>query len=200
MSAPALSPPASLALPLRETLDESTFEAFVRAHQRRVFRFFIGCLHDPDLAGSMTQECFLRAWRGRDGFRGEARPDTWLLRIAANLVKDHAKSPRQTFWKRLLSLTPREDAHEGAVPVEPASHAPSPERGLLAREEMDLLNGALAFLSPQQRMVFHLRFVDELPLEDIALAMGLTTGTVKVHLSRAVGALRRARAAGWRTA
>jgi RNA polymerase sigma-70 factor (ECF subfamily) len=52
---------------------------------------------------------------------------------------------------------------------------------------------AVKSLSPQQQTVFHLRFLEELALEDIAEAMGIEIGTVKSHLSRAVNALRKQR-------
>jgi RNA polymerase sigma-70 factor (ECF subfamily) len=52
---------------------------------------------------------------------------------------------------------------------------------------------AVKTLSPQQQTVFHLRFIEELSIEEIAETMGLQIGTVKSHLSRAVNALRQQR-------
>jgi RNA polymerase sigma-70 factor (ECF subfamily) len=69
--------------------------------------------------------------------------------------------------------------------------APRADRALLAREQLQRTMDAVKTLSPQQQTVFHLRFLEELALEDIAGAMGIEIGTVKSHLSRAVNALRK---------
>ena len=47
------------------------FEALVSLHQRRIYRVLLGQLRDPDAAATLTQECFLRAYRNRESFRGE---------------------------------------------------------------------------------------------------------------------------------
>ncbi len=184
---------AGLLLPLVEPaslLSDEVFEDLLRAHQKRVFRVLLGWVRDPEMADSLTQECFLRAYRARAGFRGDASPETWLLRIAVNIGRDHVKSRRSGFWRRLLSLD-RSDA-EGQVAVpEVADRASSPEQAVLAKERLARVERRVESLSPMQRAVFQLRFLEEMPLEEIARTLGLRIGTVKVHLARAVGALRR---------
>jgi RNA polymerase sigma-70 factor (ECF subfamily) len=71
--------------------------------------------------------------------------------------------------------------------------APRADRALIAREQLQRTMAAVKSLSPQQRTVFHLRFIEELSLEEVAGAMGVEVGTVKSHLSRAVNALRQQR-------
>src|SRR5882672_10230408 len=80
------------------------FDDLVRQHQRRVYRVLFLLLRDPDAADTLTQECFLRAYQKRDGFRGESSADTWLLRIAVNLARDHLRNRRAGFWRRLIGL------------------------------------------------------------------------------------------------
>ena len=121
----------------------------------------------------------MRAYRSLPSFRGECREDTWLLRIAVNLVRDHARSRRTSFWKRLVGLDDAEIA-------EPPTPSPGQERVLLARAELKAVWAALDLLSPQQREVFLLRFVEEMPLAEIATSLGLRVGTVKAHLFRAI--------------
>lgn len=184
---------AELLLPLAapaSLLSDELFEDLLRMHQKRVFRVLLGWVRDPEMADSLTQECFLRAYRGRAGFRGDASPETWLIRIAVNIGRDHVKSRRSGFWRRLLSLD-RSDA-EGQVAVpEVADRASSPEQAVLAKERLARVERRVESLSPMQRAVFQLRFLEEMPLEEIARTLGLRIGTVKVHLARAVGALRR---------
>jgi RNA polymerase sigma-70 factor (ECF subfamily) len=157
------------------------FDTIVRQHQRRVYRVILLLAKDRDTADTLTQECFLRAYQARDSFRGECRVDTWLLRIAVNLVRDHAKNRRSGFWKRLIGLDHSDEKAEEAV-----SRQPSPERTLLARSELQAVLESVNRLSRQQKTIFLLRFVEEMPLMDIAAVTGLKVGSVKAHLFRAL--------------
>lgn len=184
---------AGLLLPIAapaSPLSDEVFEDLLRAHQKRVFRVLLGWVRDPEMADSLTQECFLRAYRARAGFRGDASPETWLLRIAVNIGRDHVKSRRIGFWRRLLSLD-RTDAEGQPEVPEVADRASSPEQAVLAKERLARVERRVESLSPMQRAVFQLRFLEEMPLEEIARTLGLRIGTVKVHLARAVSALRR---------
>jgi RNA polymerase sigma-70 factor (ECF subfamily) len=159
------------------------FDALVRRHQRRVHRFLLMLLRDPDEADNLTQECFLRAYQNLRCFRGESSLETWLLRIAANLARDHARSRKVNFWKRLLGLNGENE--DGAAEHVPSGQA-SPERILLAREDVRAVWEAVGQLSQQQRAVFLLRFVEEMELSEIAAALDLQVGSVKTHLFRAL--------------
>ena len=61
--------------------DQAAFEQLVRRHQRYVFNVAYRVLGDSAEAEDVTQEAFVRAWRGLPGFRGQARFTTWLYRI-----------------------------------------------------------------------------------------------------------------------
>src|SRR6185369_13489559 len=76
------------------------FDALVRLYWQRVFRFTLASARDRDVAETLTQECFLKAYRGRDSFRGDSTVQTWLMQIAINLVRDFARSRRLQFWRR----------------------------------------------------------------------------------------------------
>jgi RNA polymerase sigma-70 factor, ECF subfamily len=144
-------------------------------------------LRDPEEADNLTQECFLRAYQNLSSFRGESSLETWLLRIAANLVRDHVRSRKASFWKRLLGLDG--DGDDGAAQHVPSGQA-SPEQLLLAREDVRAVWEVASQLSQQQRAVFVLRFVEEMELNEIASVLGLQVGSVKTHLFRAVQAVR----------
>ena len=168
------------------TISPETFDEIVRQQQRRVYRVLLMMVRDPDTADTLTQECFLRAYQHRASFRGECRVDTWILRIAVNLSRDHGKSRRAAFWKRLVGLEDQEGSSR-----EVAAPQASPEQALLAREELRVVLDATASLSSQQRAIFLMRFSEEMPLAEIAKVLGLRTGSVKAQLSRAVGKVRR---------
>ncbi len=171
-----------------EEIAAEQFSAVVQSHRQQIFRFLLASTRDPDLAETLTQECFLRAHKNWKSFRGDSSTLTWLMRIAINLEKDHWRNRRFQFWRR---------AQTNAVDLEDASEwLPSGERSaeqqLLAREQVAQVWQAVATLSGRQRTVFLLRFVEEQELSEIAQATGLSEGTVKAHLSRALGKVRAA--------
>jgi RNA polymerase sigma-70 factor (ECF subfamily) len=162
------------------------FEALVRLYRPKVFRFALASLRDPDAAETVTQDCFLRAHQARASFRRDCSLQTWLMRIALNLIRDHARSRRFQFWRR---------AYRVARPVEQAGHsiadrARSPEAQALLNERVASIWAAAERLPEKQRSVFLLRFVEDLDLLEIAAATGMKEGTVKTHLFRALRAVR----------
>jgi RNA polymerase sigma-70 factor, ECF subfamily len=184
----------SLSAQLTEKAEEISAERFdeiMRRHQRRVYRVIFLLVRDRDIADTLTQECFLRAYVKRSTFRGECRVETWLLRIAVNLVRDHAKSRRTSFWKKLVGLEEKEEkTHE---PRQFPALEPSAERRLLAREELEGVWNALSGLSSQQRAIFFLRYEEEMSLAQIAGVLDVKVGSVKSQLARVTEKLREMR-------
>ncbi len=167
------------------------FDAIVRAHQRRIYRVLLGLVRDPDAAATLAQECFLRAYRHRRSFRGEASVGTWLVRIAVNLAADHGRNRRTAFWRRLRAGAKPEGGAAAPTADDLADPRASPELQLAVREQLQAVWSAVEGLSAQQRTAFVLRFAEEMTLEEVAQAMSLEVGTVKAHLARALGALRK---------
>jgi len=185
----SLSLPALAAQPEdRSTaISAADFEELVCRHQRKVYRVLLLMLKSPDDADNLTQECFLRAYTTMKSFRGECSVQTWLLRIAVNLARDHVRNRRAGFWSRLLRL---EHDTTPETSLDPPSEEPSAERGMLAREELDAVWRAVEELSARQKEVFVLRFIEELEFKEIAEVLQLRTGTVKAQLFRAVSRVR----------
>jgi RNA polymerase sigma-70 factor, ECF subfamily len=166
-----------------ETMPED-FEVLVREHQKRIYRILFSLLHDADEADCLTQECFLRAFRKRASFRGEASLGTWLTRIAINLARDRARNRRLAFWKRKVP-----DFQAAAETI--CDPYQSPEGRFLAQEQVAIIWSAVKDLPEKRRTAFVLRYAEEMPLEEIAAVMNLETGTVKTHLWHATQAVRR---------
>ncbi len=162
--------------------DALQFAEVAERYRPQIFRFLLASLRDPDMAETLTQDCLLKAYRNWDSFRGESSVITWLLRIAINLQKDQWRSRRLQFWK--LTNTNAVDAEEagGWLP----SAESSPEQQAMAKDQVRLVWRAVKRLSERQRTVFMLRHVEEMELSEIAETMGLSEGTVKAHLSRAM--------------
>ena len=163
------------------------FSAVVTKHRTQIFRFLLSSTRDIDLAETLTQECFLKAHRSWDRFRGESSALTWLMRIAINLQKDHWRNRRMQFWRHARTNSVDIDEAGEWLP----SGESSAEQKVLAQERVAQVWKAVEGLSERQRSVFLLRYVEELELSEIARATGLNEGTVKAHLSRALAKVRR---------
>src|ERR1700739_624925 len=167
-------------------LELSDFDEVVRLYRARIFRFLMSSLADRDLAESLTQDCFLRAYNARHQFRGDASISTWLTRIALNLVRDHLRSRRIRFWQK---------TRDSAIDLVDISDwipdtAVSAETAILQRERVKQVWKAVDELSRQQRTVFLLRFVEEMELSEIAETTGMNASPVKSHLYRALRIVR----------
>jgi len=161
-------------------------EGVMRLYRGRILRYAMFAVRDRDAAETITQECFLKAYRARESFRGDCSLSTWLMQIAVNLVRDYARSRQFQFWKR---------AQTGSVDVsEVTEFLPHPgssaESGILAREQLQAVWSAVEKLSKMQRQVFMMRFVEEMELREIAAVMEMKESTVKSHLYRALNAVR----------
>lgn len=170
-----------------KTLSElDDIDALARTYRPRLLRFVVASVRDEDLADTIVQDTLLKAYRNRAGFRGDCSVNTWLTGIAVNLIRDHARTQKFKFWRK---------AHATAVDAtDMANHlrssGSSPEGSLLAREQALQVHAAIDDLSPNQRTVFLMRFIEEMELVEIAAAMNMPVNTVKTHLHRAVKSVR----------
>ena len=153
--------------------NEAAFEQLVCRHQRYVFNLAYRVLGDYAEAEDITQEAFVRAWRGLSGFRGQARFTTWLYRIVHNLCLNRLPGLR----RELLQVELLEEVLD-----DPAT---SPPDLLEARERVVFLHAELDRLPEKYRLVLTLRYLQGLSYAEIAAALDVPMGTVKTHLHRA---------------
>ena len=176
-------------------IGEEEFDALVVNYQRRIYRVLWAVLRDHDAAETLTQECFLRAYKKRHSYRAEAGVYTWLVRIALNLAADYRRNRRAGFWRRLFAhAEPSIAVAIGDKPAEEiegvADGRTGAEQALIASEEVAGMWRAVAALPPRQRSVFVLRSVEEMKLQEIGQTLGLSVASVKTHLHRATMAVR----------
>lgn len=164
----------------------SDFDAVVRLYWPRIFRFALASLRDRDAAQTLAQDCFLKAYRAREGFRGHASLKTWLMQIAVNLVRDQARNRRLQFWRQTSAIPAEGTAARNRI----TDDAIDAEQRILVQEQVDAVWSATDRLPERQRTVFLLRYVEEMELLEIAAVTGLKEGAVKVHLYRALRSVR----------
>src|SRR5262245_25625862 len=165
-------------------LEFEDFDRLVEQHRTRVFRFVFASVHDLDLAETITQDCFWNAYRSRSSFRGECSVNTWLMRIAINLVRNQVRNRRFQFWKKAQRVD-SDQIHDWP------DHRISPEERAAVNEQVQAIWEATDRLSERQRTVFLLRFVEDLDIHEIAQSTGISESAVNVHLFRAVRSVRR---------
>src|SRR4030095_15421585 len=164
-------------------LEFENFERVVQQYRARVLRFLLASLGDMDAAESLTQDCFWNAYRSRATFRGDCSVNTWLMRIAVNLIRNHVRTRRFQFWKKARRVDNEEI-------LQWADRKISPEESAWVNEQVQVIWEAAKVLSERQRTVFVLRFVEDLDIREIAESTGLTQSTVNVHLRRALRRIR----------
>jgi len=170
------------------TAVEHRFSIVVETCRPQIFRFLLASLRDEDLAETLTQECFLKAYRGWLSFDDESNVMTWLMRIAVNLQKEHWRNRRTQFWRHTRANAVDTDKASEWLPCGERS----PEDYVLAREQVGKAWRVVDCLSERERTVFLLRFVEGLELREIAQVADLEAGAVEAHLSRALLSVRAA--------
>jgi len=160
-------------------------DGLVERHRGRVLRFIFASVRDMDVAETLTQDCFWKAHRARHAFRGDCTVQTWLMRIAVNLIRDHARRRRFRFWEKVRTAGEATDLYQWP------DRGPSPEDRLSLRQQVQAVWQATGSLSDKQRTVFLLRFVEELEIGEIAQSTGMTVNAVNVNLFRAVRNIRK---------
>lgn len=166
--------------------NEAAFEELVRRHQGRVYAVAYRLTGSREDALDVAQEALLKAYRKIGSWEPTGGFLPWLLRLTSNQAIDHLRR-----WKRHRHQ-PLDEAfvpeREGGA-VEPASMDTAVD--VRAREIDARVRKSLSVLSPTQRVVFVLRHYEGLPLADIAVQLGCTVGSVKVHLFRALKKLQK---------
>jgi len=160
--------------------DRAAFEQLVRVHADRLHAVVLRLATDADEAEEVTQEAFLRAWRGIGSFRGESQFFTWLYRIGMNEAKRRAA--RRPPAGQVITLADH--------PQQPADQDPGPMRRLEQVELHRALERAIRELPPGYREPLVLRDVQGLSTRQAAAAMGLREGAFKSRLHRARLAVR----------
>jgi len=163
--------------------DRVRWEALYQAHRPRVLRLCRLLLRDSGEADDVAQEVFLRSFQAFAESRITAW-GPWLTRVAVNACRDRRRSGWWRWWRGADATT-----GDGAEIPDPAA---SPERAALGAEARGRIWRTFRQLSPRQREVLVLRYVEDRSTEDVAEALNLTTGAVKRHLFRAVRRLRSA--------
>jgi RNA polymerase sigma-70 factor (ECF subfamily) len=169
--------------------EEAAFRTITQRCNRRLYRVARGILGDDGEAEDVVQETYLRAFNRLDGFRGESRLTTWLTRIAINEALGRKRKRRPTVALDNV-LDEQGEVH---VLVFPEARAGSnPEADASRSEVRRLLERAVDALPEPFRIVFVMREIEELSVEETASHLQIRPETIKTRLHRARALLRQA--------
>jgi RNA polymerase sigma-70 factor (ECF subfamily) len=162
--------------------DPLAFSKLVSRYDRRIFRLARHITQNQEDAEDVLQEAFLKAFTHLDGFEGNSRFYTWLVRIAVN---ESLMKLRKRRSDRTVSLDEPTDTGDDEMVREIAVWEETPEQRYSQEELRMLLDEAVDELAPIYRTVFLLRDVEELSTEETAQALDISVPAVKSRLLRA---------------
>ena len=149
------------------------YNQLVRKYQQKVYWHIRKMVIDHDDADDLTQETFIKIWKNLETFRQESQLYTWIYRIATNECLNFLSSKRRKFFLPLNDVA--------AELTEKIDATPTPD----GDEIQKLLQKALLRLPDKQRLVFNMRYYDDLTYEQISEILGTSVGALKAsyHLA-----------------
>lgn len=171
--------------------DGTAFSQIMRRYNRLLFRTARSILKNDDDAQEVLQEAYLRAWRALASFRADARLSTWLVRIAINEALGRLRSQRGVEG-RVVSLHAVPDSEVPTAEIQmPANPDDQPEYLLMRAQVRRQIEVRIDALPDAFRTVFMLRGVQEMSVEEVALALDIPEVTVRTRFFRARALLRK---------
>ncbi|MDH3443438.1 MAG: sigma-70 family RNA polymerase sigma factor [Deltaproteobacteria bacterium] len=165
--------------------DHKAFEKLVERHNQKAYRIAFGFARDREEAKDLSQDAFLKAFMNLKKFDGRSGFYTWFYRILVNVCLDYKRRRgRRTDEEFNEAVENQLDPNHGIAPTVAL------DEQVLASELSRKVGVALEALPPKQRTAFILKNHQGLSIKEIAEVMQTAEGTVKVHIHRAISALR----------
>lgn len=162
--------------------DISAFEELVKRYDRRLLRIAHHITQNREDAEDVVQEAFLKAFQHLVQFQEKSQFSTWLIRITLNQSLMKLRKLRST---KEISIDKDFQSEEDNLPIDLADWAPNPEELYRSAELQKILRKTLQELGPGLRVVFVLRDIEGLSLEETTEALGLSLAAVKARSLRA---------------
>ncbi len=162
--------------------DQEAFRLIFERYSRPLISFIYDQVSNRELAEELTQETFVRAYRGLHTLRTETKLSTWLFGIAKNVARES------------LRARVRDDRHvdlEDKLVLNLSDRGPVPVKQLLNKELNEVIQNSLALLDEDKRLVFTLKVFQQCSYEEIAEITGFSVPKLKTDLHRARTEMRR---------
>jgi RNA polymerase sigma-70 factor (ECF subfamily) len=175
-----------------QTGDRAVFAVLVKRYQGPLYNFALRHVRNPSSAEEVVQDAFVRLVQNAADFKHEARFSTWMFTIVRNLCIDQL---RKLSLRRHPSLEESKRGEEGDGPTlgeQTADSRANVERSAVATEIRERVAQAVDSLPDEQREVFLMREVANLPFKEIAEIVGIPENTVKSRMRYALERLQEA--------
>jgi RNA polymerase sigma-70 factor (ECF subfamily) len=187
MSATPANDDAALVLTMQRSESpgerEAAFHLLVARYWRSVVLLADSRLNSKSDAEEVAQEAFTRAWRSIDGLEQPGSFLGWLLRIVRNAIIDQIR-------RRRNDRAVQSNSSSSSIDAELASPGEGPEAETDRRDEIEAVSAAMERLPEKYQTVLTLRYLQDLPHEAIARALGEPIGTIRNRVFRALNLLR----------
>lgn len=167
--------------------DQAAFRQLFETYSPLVFRITARMLGNEHDAADLTQDIFVRAYQKLGALRDGQAFHAWITRMAVNMTHDHLRRRRPTIFSLNAAPPGMEEESEWQLP----SDTPGAEERLLSGELQGQIHAALLAISPDHRSVVVLHHLEGMPVEEIAIALDISIGTVKSRLARARAELKK---------
>jgi len=157
-----------------EATREQAFTQLIKLYQERLYWHIRRMVVEHEDTNDILQNVFIKVWKYLDGFREEANLYTWMYRIATNETMTWLDQRRR---RATLSLSD----HEGEL-----SDRLEAQKGFDANKLEWKLQQAIRALPEKQRLVFSLRYYDEMPYEQMSAILDTSEGALKASYHHAV--------------
>jgi RNA polymerase sigma-70 factor (ECF subfamily) len=163
--------------------DRREFARLVDAYSGLLYRLALKMLGNATDAEDALQNTFLKAFQHMDQFEGRSSLSTWLYRIASNeaLMQLRKQRPETTF----SDMSAEDEEDQNYDPVQITDWPSLPEEELLSAEAHTALDRAIEHLPEKLRIVFVLRDIEDLSIQETSQVLGLSETAVKTRLLRA---------------
>lgn len=158
--------------------DSAAYDRLVTRHHEVAFRLALGVVDDEDAAADVVQDAFVKAYRGLEGFRGDARFRTWLLSIVVNEARGLLRSRGRRRETALDAVGPQADPAEAV------------DERVALRDEAARARRLVAGLPEKQRLAVTLRIDEGLSFREIGELIGSSEGAARVNYHHGIRRLR----------
>jgi RNA polymerase sigma-70 factor (ECF subfamily) len=159
--------------------DLDAYEQIIRRYSDRVFRYVYSRVGSYDEALDASQDVFMQVMESIGSFRGESKFSTWLYSVTANYCRNHR---RKRLRAHLVPITRTVGDEEFEIPL--PDHREQTEERYIESEMLEAMKDEMTKLPDDYRDILHLRDIEGLPYEEIAVATGITLSNVKVRIHR----------------
>ncbi len=162
------------------------YEILLRRNNQKLYRVIRGYIsHIPEIEDLM-QNTYLKAYEKLDQFRYKSSFSTWLIRIGINEALGKLREKG-----KMHPLNPKSSNLEGNSILEmPDSNQPTPESKMIRSETKNLLERAIDALPRKYRVIYILREIEELSIDEISCSLDISAENVRVRLHRAKSSLK----------